>query len=278
MDGWFAGWVVKHEWWLAALGVAVVLVVAVFAVTATEESHPFGVVLGVDAGNPEHEDYLLVHDSCDGDYAGDTCVAMREHPSIDSDSVLALRTGMVLKVAETLVSEGRAWYKVAPDTYLRYPERVTSEWYVAADVVQLLQAEGETEITPTTPPVTNKNIVVDRSDQKLYAYENDKLFMEVQISTGLELTPTPRGNFMVYKKTPSRYMQGPLPGISDQYYDLPGVPWNLYFTPEGGVIHGAYWHNNFGQPWSHGCVNLSPELARELYHWAPLGTPVLVRD
>ena len=102
--------------------------------------------------------------------------------------------------------------------------------------------------------------------------------MEEPVSTGLELTPTPRGVFSVYKKTPTRYMQGPLPDISDQYYDLPGVPWNLYFTKQGAVIHGAYWHNSFGTPWSHGCVNLPPEKARELYLWAELGTQVLVRD
>jgi lipoprotein-anchoring transpeptidase ErfK/SrfK len=83
----------------------------------------------------------------------------------------------------------------------------------------------------------------------------------------------------VYKKTPSRYMQGPLPSIPGyQYYDLPGVPWNLYFTPEGAVIHGAYWHTSFGSPYSHGCVNLWPNDARTLYMWADLGTTVVVED
>lgn len=74
-------------------------------------------------------------------------------------------------------------------------------------------------------------------------------------------------------------MQGPLPYLqSNQYYDLPGVPWNLYFTEQGAVIHGAYWHDSFGHPYSHGCVNLSPENAFKLYVWTPLGTPVIVRD
>jgi lipoprotein-anchoring transpeptidase ErfK/SrfK len=102
--------------------------------------------------------------------------------------------------------------------------------------------------------------------------------MQQHISTGLEFTPTPRGTFTVYRKTPSRYMQGPLPGVSDQYYDLPGVPWNLYFTQQGAVIHGAYWHDNFGKRWSHGCVNVPPAKARELYQWADLGMQVTVRD
>ena len=74
-------------------------------------------------------------------------------------------------------------------------------------------------------------------------------------------------------------MQGPLPNLLDrQVYDLPGVPWNLYFTHGGAVIHGAYWHTSFGSQYSHGCVNLPPDTARELYNWADLGTTVIVQD
>jgi lipoprotein-anchoring transpeptidase ErfK/SrfK len=113
----------------------------------------------------------------------------------------------------------------------------------------------------------------------LYAFEGNELFLEVDISTGLELTPTPRGTFTIFKKTPSRYMQGPLPYLAQQkYYDLPGVPWNLYFTEEGAVIHGAYWHNSFGSRYSSGCVNVDPAIAYALYNWAELGTTVIVKD
>ena len=102
--------------------------------------------------------------------------------------------------------------------------------------------------------------------------------MEESVSTGVEGDLTSLGTYEVYKKTPSRYMQGPLPGVSDEYYDLPGVPWDLYFTQEGSVLHGAYWHNNFGKPMSHGCVNQPPENAKKLYEWADLGTPVIVQQ
>ena len=95
---------------------------------------------------------------------------------------------------------------------------------------------------------------------------------------GLNFPPPPRGKFSIYRMPPSRYMQGPLPGVSDQYYDLPGVPWDLYFTKDGAVIHGAYWHDKFGQQWSHGCVNLPVEKAKELYAWASIGIPVIVKD
>jgi lipoprotein-anchoring transpeptidase ErfK/SrfK len=74
-------------------------------------------------------------------------------------------------------------------------------------------------------------------------------------------------------------MQGPLPNLSDrQIYDLPGVPWNLYFTQGGAVIHGAYWHDSFGSVYSHGCVNLPVSVAQVLYIWADLGTKVIVED
>lgn len=73
-------------------------------------------------------------------------------------------------------------------------------------------------------------------------------------------------------------MQGASDGQEDQYYDLPGVPWNLYFTYDGDVIHGAYWHNSFGQKWSHGCVNMPPQIAKKLYEWAVVGTPVIVEE
>lgn len=77
----------------------------------------------------------------------------------------------------------------------------------------------------------------------------------------MELSPTPKGEFIIFRKTPSRYMQGPIPEITgSNYYDLPGVPWNLYFTHGGAVIHGAYWHTSFGEEYSHGCVNLPQTL------------------
>ena len=134
-----------------------------------------------------------------------------------------------------------------------------------------LMKEGETA-------TSSKRIVIDLSDQKLSAYDGDTLFMKESVSTGLPQTKTPIGTFSIYKMMPSRYMQGPLPSCSDDYYDFPGVPWDLYFTRGGAVIHGAYWHDNFGRPQSHGCVNMPPQKAKELYLWADLGTPVTVQE
>lgn len=224
-------------------------------------------------------EYVRIKDSCGVHFNGE-CVRVRSGPGTDFDVVSRVRNDMVLKIDGKVEHDGIIWYKIVFDEWLRYPERITSDWYVAADFAEVLLDEGDKTVWEDgAASSSNQKIIVDRSDQKLYAYSGEELFMETDISTGLELTPTPRGTFTIYKKTPSRYMQGPLPNLSAQdYYDLPGVPWNMYFTEGGAVIHGAYWHNSFGSPYSHGCVNLAPEEARKLYGWALLGTTVLVRD
>lgn len=221
--------------------------------------------------------YIEITEGCGPNYNG-PCVNLRSGPGEEYSVVMPLRIGIVLKVAETVVSNGREWYKIALDDELHFPERVTSDWYVAADVAHLIHDDGDHRIIDDEIATTSKRILVDRSTEMLYAYEGDTLFMQSRISTGLEFTPTPIGTFRVYKMTPSRYMQGPIENVSDQFFDLPGVPWNLYFTSDGAVIHGAYWHDKFGQPWSHGCVNLPIEKAKELYLWADLGTTVTVHD
>ncbi len=219
--------------------------------------------------------YLEVVDGCDSAYKG-TCVNMRSGTSSTSPVVERLRTGVVLRVEGTVHVDGHDWYKIMMDKSIRFPERVKSDWYVYADAVRLFTDEGDKNLSKASA-TTTKNIYVNLTEEMLYAYDDDVLFMKAPISTGLEYTPTPPGTFTVFRKTPSRYMQGPLPGVSSQVYDLPGVPWNLYFTNEGAVIHGAYWHDKFGQPWSHGCVNLSPENAKKLYEWAAVGTKVIVQ-
>jgi len=50
-------------------------------------------------------------------------------------------------------------------------------------------------------------------------------------------------------------------------YDLPGVPWVTYLTKSGISFHGTYWHNDFGRPRSHGCINVTCDAARWIYRW-----------
>jgi hypothetical protein len=226
----------------------------------------------------EPQQYIEVSDSCGPYFGGDACVNVRTGPGTTFPVVTKLRKGVVLRVVEKIQADGREWYKITFKEYLRYPERVSTDWYIAADFVEPFMDEGTKELQVGEKSVTAKKIIVDRSEQTMYAYDGDNLFMEEKVSTGIAATPTPRGVFTIFKKTPSRYMQGPIEGISTQYYDLPGVPWDLYFTYEGAVFHGAYWHDEFGKVHSNGCVNLPVAKAKELYAWADLGTQVIVRD
>jgi lipoprotein-anchoring transpeptidase ErfK/SrfK len=89
------------------------------------------------------------------------------------------------------------------------------------------------------------------------------------VSTGTGNTPTPVGEYAIYSKVRSQTMSGP-------GYSLPNVEFVSYFY-SSYAIHGTYWHNNFGQPMSHGCVNMRNTDAEWLYTWAPIGTPVSVR-
>lgn len=116
--------------------------------------------------------------------------------------------------------------------------------------------------------VPGKWIKVVLSEQRVYAYEEGKLVRNVLVSTGLPATPTVVGDFKVYLKYTSQLMYGP------GYY-LPGVPWVMYFYRDYG-LHGAYWHKNWGNPMSHGCVNMPIDESKWLFNWAPVGTPVTV--
>ncbi|MBI2109419.1 MAG: L,D-transpeptidase family protein [Parcubacteria group bacterium] len=222
-------------------------------------------------------EYVEVTDSCGPNFVGE-CLNARSGPGAEFPAITKLRKGVVLKVGGKVEREGFTWYKIVFDEWLRYPERVKGDFYVAADYVRILYDEGERKLIERIVGGSNKRIVVDRSLQMLSAYDGDELFMQEKISTGLELTPTPKGTFTIFKKTPSRYMQGPIPSITEKFYDLPGVPWNLYFTSQGAVIHGTYWHENFGKPSSNGCVNLPPAQAEKLYKWADVGTLVVVQN
>lgn len=111
----------------------------------------------------------------------------------------------------------------------------------------------------------DKWIEVSLDQQKLRAWEGNKIVMEFSISSGLWY-PTPKGDYNIWYKTRYQRMKG---GSKDlgTYFDLPNVPNNMFFY-KGFAIHGAYWHNNFGQRMSHGCVNSPLAQASQLFEWA----------
>ncbi|MEI6352513.1 MAG: L,D-transpeptidase [Candidatus Nomurabacteria bacterium] len=223
--------------------------------------------------------YVKIINSCSIHFDGD-CVRARACPGLNCPTIASLRDEMVLETdGEVTQADGISWYHIVFSEWVRYPERTAKDWYISSDYLELINSLKEkSSISDANKIVTNKKIIVNLTEQKLYAYEGDKLFVETLISSGLDDLPTPVGTFHIFSKTPSRYMQGPLPDVSDQYYDLPGVPWTMYFTGSGAAIHGAYWHNSFGSQWSHGCVNLSPEEAEKLYSWTEVGTTVIVKN
>lgn len=216
--------------------------------------------------------YVQVTDGCKIVLSG--CLNVRSGPGTGFKKVQVLRIGAMVQVDKEVKGEdGRLWYRIKQDAPLRFPGRAKGSWFIAADYVKWVQVPEEPKVSTLTD--VGKRIVIDLSEQKLYAYEGDKLIMETFVSTGLKGTPTPKGEFKILSKKPSRYMQGPLPGMTD-YYDLPGVPWTMYFTWTGAAIHGAYWHDDFGHRHSHGCVNLPIDQSELIYIWARVGTKVSV--
>lgn len=125
------------------------------------------------------------------------------------------------------------------------------------------------KVNPLAAPADGRRwIEVNLTAQTLTAWQGDVAVMHTYISSGRSSTPTVTGHFKIGQKYSSQRMVGP-------DYDLPGVPWVMYFYG-GYAIHGAYWHNNFGTPMSHGCVNMTPGESQILYNWAPAGTEVYV--
>ena len=193
-------------------------------------------------------------------------VAMRSRPDDEARLLYRLYYSSVhLVIAHIKDARGRSWYQLRDD---QQPNRME---YVRAESLRRIRPE---EMTPISPDAEEKAIEVSIKDQMLYAYENRSLVFSTQCATGAAFTVeglgvvdfrTPYGEHRVVRKRPSRHMMGFL-GRSDAY-DLPGVPFCTYFTVGGAAVHGAYWHNDYGHPRSHGCVNVLPEAALWVYRW-----------
>lgn len=128
------------------------------------------------------------------------------------------------------------------------------------------------EPSTVPPPDTTKRITISLKNQDLRYFEGDKLIGTFKISSGLPGTPTPPGEYTILAKKPFVDYRGP-------DYNFPKTKWNLMFktgTPLNYYIHGAYWHNNFGHPMSHGCINVSYANVEPLYNWADVGTKISI--
>ena len=123
------------------------------------------------------------------------------------------------------------------------------------------------------PNKKEKLIKVDLARQRLEYFFAGKQFGAFPISGGIRSMPTPKGEFMILDKQPSKDYGGRGFG-----FYFPDTKWNLHFATKRWryYIHGAYWHNDFGRPKSHGCVNVSYKDMEPLYWWAQVGTKVVI--
>lgn len=140
---------------------------------------------------------------------------------------------------------------------IAHPEPAVTELYIEEEITRLSHSEQPW-------------ILIDLSEQHLIAWEGDQPYHAVTVSTGKAETPTPTGIFAIQSKHEVARMRG-----AD--YDVSDVPFTMYYSGGYG-IHGAYWHNNFGTPVSHGCTNVAVDHAEILFDWALVGTPVVVRQ
>jgi len=137
-----------------------------------------------------------------------------------------------------------------------------------------------------------KWIEVSIGMQQMWAYQGSTVITTSLVSTGLAPNLTSTGTYYIRSKTPKQTMKGFTDDTGEvvstgddaqggdglSAYDVPDVPDVMYFSLSGEALHGTYWHNNFGNPMSHGCVNQPLDVAHFMYGWAPLGTMVWIHD
>jgi lipoprotein-anchoring transpeptidase ErfK/SrfK len=144
---------------------------------------------------------------------------------------------------------------------------LTSDSVTKADAISAIDLSS-LSTQDITAIRSGKWIEIRLAQQRLIAWQNGRIVMSSAISSGVRAHPTLRGTFHIYVKYRATRMRGP-------GYNLPNVPYTMYYSGSYG-IHGAYWHNNFGHPMSHGCINLPVSFSRQLFYWAPVGTLVVI--
>lgn len=192
------------------------------------------------------------------------------HEKADAESKVGYRIyyetiHWIKSIVKNEVDE-KIWYQIWDDKW-------DKRYYVPAEHLRILT---DKELAPLSGdiPDQEKRIETHLNDQLVIAYEyNNPVFVTRAATGGIYRAgtyTTPTGQFMTYHKRPTRHMAAG--DITASGFDLPGVPWVLYITESGISFHGTYWHNDFGRPRSHGCINLTPQAAKWLYRWT---TPVV---
>ncbi len=164
------------------------------------------------------------------------------------------------------LDNGQVLYRINPNYY----GGVDMLW-AAAEAFRPITQE---DLTPISPDVDNKMILVDLTHQTLSCFEGNQEVFFTRVSTGAKFDmygnlvdkwATPVGKHRITRKYISLQMSG---GTTGAGYDLPGIAWTSIFATGGVAIHSTFWHNNYGDPVSHGCVNCRPDDARWIFRWA----------
>ncbi len=225
---------------------------------------------------PCHEIFNPPEPVPDGGFWGEVTVPIgwqRRGPSFESYKYdydhYKLFWGQVHRVLERADdAQGNAWYRLYDEIE---PER--QAWVLARNIRHVLPEE----LTPISPDVQDKRIVIDLGRQHITCYEEGVPVFETLIASGTVYTSdtgeifdfsTPEGTYRVQRKRPSRRMRSGDVHDPVLWYDVNGVPWCTYFSDTGAAIHGAYWHNDFGGPRSHGCINVTPDAAKWIFRWS----------
>ena len=185
-----------------------------------------------------------------------------EEPDITTPVAHRLYYQTVHWITESNIgADGQAWYRLLDDKFNLY-------YYIPAGHMRIIPDE---EVAPLSPdvPEADKLIEVNLTRQLVLAYEGSRLVFAARAATGRQYLSgrwsTPIGQFITSYKRPTRHMAAG--DIASNGFDLPGVPWVLYITKSGISFHGTYWHNDYGRPRSHGCINLTPQASKWLYRW-----------
>ena len=160
--------------------------------------------------------------------------------------------------------EKTIWYEI-------FDFHLFQSYYVPYYNMRLIPPQELSLISPSIPE-QDKLIHLDLSTQLVTAFEQDRMVLSARCSSGGKGTRTPTGEFLTYHKGPSIHMTNQGDAVNN-IFDLPGVPWCTFFTGSGNAFHGTYWHNDYGRPRSHGCINLRLEDAKWLYRWSRPNVP-----
>lgn len=131
------------------------------------------------------------------------------------------------------------------------------------------------EVTAHTMAESVRLLEVDLSEQRLYVKENGAVIDSWLISSGLDISPTHQGHYTINWHVRSQTMRASDPDNPYWNYEVPNVEWVMYFNGDQ-AFHGIYWHNNFGNQMSHGCVGMPNWRAQQIYNWAPDGVEVWI--